>query len=51
MLSPAIYDRPEDLLRNASIAMHRAKDQGRNRVCVVPNEGEAVLLPFRRKPK
>jgi diguanylate cyclase (GGDEF)-like protein/PAS domain S-box-containing protein len=34
VLSPAIYDRPEDLLRNASIAMHRAKDQGRDKLKV-----------------
>ncbi len=31
VLSPALYDRPEDLLRNANIAMHRAKELGRNR--------------------
>ncbi len=31
VLSPAIYDKPEDLLRNANIAMHRAKELGRNR--------------------
>jgi len=31
VLSPALYDRPEDLLRNANIAMHRAKALGRNR--------------------
>ncbi|MBF0481203.1 MAG: EAL domain-containing protein [Desulfovibrionaceae bacterium] len=34
VLSPAIYDRPEDLLRNANIAMHRAKDQGRDKLKV-----------------
>lgn len=31
VLSPALYDHPEDLLRNANIAMHRAKALGRNR--------------------
>jgi diguanylate cyclase (GGDEF)-like protein len=30
-LSTTAYDRPEDLLRDANIAMHRAKDQGRAR--------------------
>ena len=30
-LSTTPYDRPEDLLRDANIAMHRAKDQGRAR--------------------
>jgi diguanylate cyclase (GGDEF)-like protein/PAS domain S-box-containing protein len=30
-LSTIAYDRPEDLLRDANIAMHRAKDQGRAR--------------------
>ena len=30
-LSTIPYDRPEDLLRDANIAMHRAKDQGRAR--------------------
>jgi len=34
VLSPAIYDRPEDLLRNANIAMHRAKDKGRDKLKV-----------------
>ncbi len=34
VLSPAIYDRPEDLLRNANIAMHHAKERGRNRYLV-----------------
>jgi len=29
VLSPVNYDRPEDLLRNANIAMRRAKDSGR----------------------
>ncbi len=31
VISPALYDKPEELLRNANIALHRAKDQGRNR--------------------
>ncbi|WP_147819745.1 EAL domain-containing protein [Salidesulfovibrio onnuriiensis] len=30
VLSPTDYKRPEDLLQNANIAMHRAKDKGRN---------------------
>lgn len=46
VLSPAIYDRPEDLLRNANIAMHRAKDMGRNRIKVFNSRmlEEAVKL-------
>jgi diguanylate cyclase (GGDEF)-like protein/PAS domain S-box-containing protein len=31
VISPAMYDKPEELLRNANIALHRAKAQGRNR--------------------
>ncbi|OLN25310.1 diguanylate cyclase/phosphodiesterase (GGDEF & EAL domains) with PAS/PAC sensor(s) [Desulfovibrio sp. DV] len=31
VVSPAIYDKPEELLRNANIALHRAKSEGRNR--------------------
>jgi diguanylate cyclase (GGDEF)-like protein/PAS domain S-box-containing protein len=31
VVSPAIYEKPEELLRNANIALHRAKDEGRNR--------------------
>lgn len=31
VISPALYDKPEELLRNANIALHRAKAQGRNR--------------------
>uniref|UniRef100_I2PXF5 PAS domain S-box/diguanylate cyclase (GGDEF) domain-containing protein n=1 Tax=Desulfovibrio sp. U5L TaxID=596152 RepID=I2PXF5_9BACT len=31
VISPALYDKPEELLRNANIALHRAKGQGRNR--------------------
>jgi len=31
VISPAIYDKPEELLRNANIALHRAKSEGRNR--------------------
>jgi diguanylate cyclase (GGDEF)-like protein/PAS domain S-box-containing protein len=31
VMSPAIYDKPEELLRNANIALHRAKSEGRNR--------------------
>ncbi len=34
VLSPALYERAEDMLRNANIAMHRAKDLGRNRLKV-----------------
>jgi len=30
VLSPVEYSRPEDVLQNANIAMHRAKDKGRN---------------------
>lgn len=30
VLSPTDYERPEDLLQNANIAMHRAKEKGRN---------------------
>jgi len=31
VISPALYDKPEELLRNANIALHRAKSEGRNR--------------------
>ena len=31
VVSPALYDKPEELLRNANIALHRAKGEGRNR--------------------
>jgi diguanylate cyclase (GGDEF)-like protein/PAS domain S-box-containing protein len=31
VVSPASYDKPEELLRNANIALHRAKSEGRNR--------------------
>ena len=31
VVSPASYDKPEELLRNANIALHRAKAEGRNR--------------------
>ncbi|MHC1712987.1 MAG: EAL domain-containing protein [Solidesulfovibrio sp.] len=31
VISPALYDKPEELLRNANIALHRAKGEGRNR--------------------
>lgn len=31
LISPALYDKPEELLRSANIALHRAKDEGRNR--------------------
>ncbi len=31
VVSPAVYDRPDELLRNASLAMQRAKKLGRNR--------------------
>ena len=32
ILSPADYNEPENLLQNANIAMHRAKESGRNRI-------------------
>lgn len=31
VISPCHYDKPEELLRNANIALHRAKSEGRNR--------------------
>lgn len=31
VISPCLYDKPEELLRNANIALHRAKGEGRNR--------------------
>ncbi|WP_300161671.1 EAL domain-containing protein [Solidesulfovibrio sp.] len=31
VISPCLYDKPEELLRNANIALHRAKSEGRNR--------------------
>ncbi|MDY6852585.1 MAG: PAS domain S-box protein [Thermodesulfobacteriota bacterium] len=34
VLSPSIHENPEDLLRNANIAMYRAKGSGRDRVKV-----------------
>ncbi|MDK2957882.1 MAG: hypothetical protein PWQ57_3380 [Desulfovibrionales bacterium] len=34
VLSPAEYGRPEDMLQNATIAMHAAKENGRDRIKV-----------------
>ena len=34
LLSPTSFTRPEELLQNANIAMHRAKQAGRNRIKV-----------------
>ncbi|WP_029456693.1 EAL domain-containing protein [Solidesulfovibrio alcoholivorans] len=31
VISPCLYEKPEELLRNANIALHRAKGEGRNR--------------------
>ncbi len=42
---PAEHIGPEDILRNANIALHRAKQQGRNRVVVYkPSMHEAAIL-------
>ncbi|WP_027722284.1 EAL domain-containing protein [Maridesulfovibrio zosterae] len=34
ILSPMIYDKPEEIIQNANVAMHQAKESGRDRIKV-----------------